>query len=132
MLVLVCLNATSRAVDLISESGSLAINILSADQIDISRRFADRNRPTGERAFEGVPHILEPGLSPVIADCVVSVQGRVHETFASGDHVVVIVSVDDLIVRPELEPLVFHGGTYRLLAETTPHRPALRVVPSAG
>ncbi|MCW2529944.1 MAG: flavin reductase FMN-binding protein [Pseudonocardiales bacterium] len=128
MLVLVCLNNSSRAVNLILESGSLAINVLSAGQMSISRRFADRDRPTGEHAFAGVPHVLEEGKSPIIADCAVAIQGRVHETHVGGDHVIVIARVDAVIVRPDLEPLVFHGGGYRPLGKTTPHRPALRVV----
>ena len=75
-----------------------------------------------------MPHVLAEGQSPVLADCAVSIQGRVHETYAGGDHVIVIARVDALIVRPDLEPLVFHGGGYRRLGESTPQRPALRVV----
>src|ERR1700761_9539706 len=40
MLILVCLNRTSRGVGLIERAGAFAVNVLSAGQQDISRWFA--------------------------------------------------------------------------------------------
>jgi flavin reductase (DIM6/NTAB) family NADH-FMN oxidoreductase RutF len=45
MLVLVCLNETSRAVDLIEGAGAFVVNVLSAGQHDVARWFADQHRP---------------------------------------------------------------------------------------
>jgi flavin reductase (DIM6/NTAB) family NADH-FMN oxidoreductase RutF len=47
MLVLVCLNVTSRALDLIERAGVFVVNVLSAGQQDVSRWFASRQRPAG-------------------------------------------------------------------------------------
>ena len=41
MLVLVCINGTSRAVDLIEGAGAFIVNMLSAGQQDVSRWFAN-------------------------------------------------------------------------------------------
>ena len=41
MLVLVCINGTSRAVDLIEGAGAFIVNVLSAGQQDVSRWFAN-------------------------------------------------------------------------------------------
>jgi flavin reductase like protein len=48
LLVLVCLNETSRAVDQIEHGGAFDVSVLSAGQQDISRWFANRHR-TGVR-----------------------------------------------------------------------------------
>src|SRR5215469_1338964 len=61
MLVLVCLHETSRAVGLIEQAGAFVVNVLSAGQQDLSRRFANRHRPAGSAMFDGVP--LEPGVT---------------------------------------------------------------------
>src|SRR5579864_2702677 len=54
MLVLVCLNETSRGVGLIERAGAFAVNVLSAGQQDVSRWFADRHRPAGRTAARGL------------------------------------------------------------------------------
>ena len=55
MLVLVCLNETSRGVSLIESAGAFAVNVLSARQQDVSCWFANRYRPAGSAMFDGVP-----------------------------------------------------------------------------
>src|SRR5262252_6391640 len=47
MLVLVCLNETSRAVSLIGRADAFVVNVLSAGQQHLSRWFANRHRPAG-------------------------------------------------------------------------------------
>jgi flavin reductase (DIM6/NTAB) family NADH-FMN oxidoreductase RutF len=42
MLVLVCPNETSRAVDLIERAGAFGVNVFSAGQQDVSRWFANQ------------------------------------------------------------------------------------------
>ena len=68
MLVLVCLNETSRAVSLLARAGAFAVNVLSAGQQDVSRWFANRHRPSGSAMFDGVP--FEPGVTgcPVLVE----------------------------------------------------------------
>jgi flavin reductase (DIM6/NTAB) family NADH-FMN oxidoreductase RutF len=45
MLVLVCLDETSRGLGLIERAGAFVVNVLSAGQQDVSRWFANRHRP---------------------------------------------------------------------------------------
>jgi flavin reductase len=101
MLVLVCLNETSRAVDLIERAGAFVVNVLSAGQQDVSRWFADQHRPPGPAMFDDVP--LEPGVT-----------GSPNH---AGDHLIMLGEVVTLIHRPQLEPLIFHAGTYKSLAQ---------------
>ena len=115
MLVLVCLNENSCGLDLIERAGAFAVNVLSAGQQSVSRRFADRNRPAGSEMFDGVP--FEPGLTgcPVLVDAAASFDCRLRQSHRAGDHLIVLGEVVALVHRPRLEPLVFHAGTYKVL-----------------
>lgn len=117
MLVLVCLNETSRAVDLIERAGAFGVNVLSAGQQDVSRWFANQHRPPGPAMFDGVP--LEPGVTgcPILADAAASFDCRLRQSYHAGDHLIVLGEVVTLIHRPQQEPLIFHAGTYKSVAQ---------------
>ena len=72
MLVLVCLNENSCGLGLIERAGAFVVNVLSAGQQDVSRWFANPNRPAGPTMFDGVP--FEPGVTggPVLVDATAS------------------------------------------------------------
>jgi flavin reductase (DIM6/NTAB) family NADH-FMN oxidoreductase RutF len=86
MLVLVCLNETSRAVDLIEGAGAFVVNVLSAGQQDVSRWFANQHRPPGPAMFDGVP--LEPGVTgcPILADAAASFDCRLRQSYHAGTY----------------------------------------------
>ncbi len=115
MLVLVCLNEASRGAGLIERAGAFAVNVLSAGQQDLSRWFASPHRPVGPAMFDGVP--VEPGStgSLVLAGATASFDCRLQQTHRAGDHLIVLGEVVALIHRPQLEPLIFHAGTYKSL-----------------
>ena len=115
MLVLVCLDQASRGAGLIERAGVFVVNVLSAGQEDVSRWFADRHRPAGSTMFDGVP--FEPGLTgcPVLVDAAASFDCRLRQSHRAGDHLIVLGEVVALTHRPQLEPLVFHAGTYTSL-----------------
>lgn len=126
ILVLVCLSQTSRGVGLIERAETFVVNVLSAGQQDLSRWFANRYRPADSAMFDGVP--FEPGTTgcPVLADAAVSFECRLAQTHRAGDHVIVLGEVVALVHRPELEPLIFHAGTYKSLEPES--RPVGRTV----
>jgi flavin reductase len=120
MLVLVCLNETSRGIGLIERAGAFAVNVLSAGQQDLSRWFASRHRPAGSAMFDGVP--FEPGVtgSPVLVEAAASFECRLGPSHRAGDHLIVLGEVVALAHRPQLEPLTFHAGTYKSLLAAGP------------
>lgn len=125
MLVLVCLNEASRGVGLIKRARAFAVNVLSAGQQDISRWFASRYRPAGSTMFNGVP--FEPGVTgcPVLVDATASFDCRLRQSHRAGDHLIVLGEVVALIHRPQLEPLIFHAGSYQPPGHE--HRSARRI-----
>ena len=134
VLVLVCLNQTGRAAGLIESAGAFGVNVLSAGQQDVARWFANRNRPAGSAMFDGVP--LEPGSAgcPVLAGAVASFGCQLRQSYRAGDHLIVLGEVVALLHRPQLEPLIFHVGTYKSLAYESGHgrTTTRRSVPDSG
>jgi flavin reductase len=120
MIVLVCLNEASRAVGLIERAGAFAVNVLSAGQLDVSRWFANQYRPAGSTMFDGVP--FEPGVTgcPVLVDAAASFDCRLRQSHLAGDHLIVLGEVVALVHRPQLEPLIFHAGSYKSLTQAPP------------
>jgi flavin reductase (DIM6/NTAB) family NADH-FMN oxidoreductase RutF len=119
MLVLVCLKGPSRALELLTRSRAFTVNVLAIGQSELSRRFADRDRSTGAAAFDGVAITTGASGCPNILDCAAVVDCRMHQMYPGGDHVIVVGEVLGYMSRPELEPLVFHGGNYRRLGDRT-------------
>ena len=115
MLVLVCLDETSRGLGLIERAGAFAVNVLSAGQQDVSRWFANRHRPAGSTMFDGVP--FEPGVTggPILVEAAASFDCRLRQSHRAGDHLIVLGEVVALVHRPQLDPLIFHAGTYKAL-----------------
>ena len=124
MLVLVCLGETSRGVGLIERAEAFVVNVLSAGQQDVSRWFANRDRPAGSAMFDGVP--FKPGVTgcPVLVGATASFDCQLRQSHRAGDHLIVLGEVVALVHRSQLEPLVFHAGTYKSLEHES--RPAGR------
>jgi flavin reductase len=123
MLVLVCLDETSRGLGLIERAGAFAVNVLSAEQQDVSRWFANRHRPAGSTMFDGVP--FEPGVTggPILVEAAASFDCRLRQSHRAGDHLIVLGEVVALVHRPQLDSLIFHAGTYKALG----HEPLTQV-----
>jgi flavin reductase len=117
MLVLVCLSEASRGLGLIERAGAFVVNVLSAAQQDVSRWFADRHRPPGAEMFDEVHFHLGVTGCPVLAGATASFECRLRQSHRAGDHLIVLGEVVALVHRPQLEPLLFHAGTYKPLGQ---------------
>jgi flavin reductase (DIM6/NTAB) family NADH-FMN oxidoreductase RutF len=114
-LVLVCVMAHSEGSEHIERNGCFAVNILHADQEPLSRYFASRDRPRGRDAFAEVPHRIAASGSPILEGAIGYLDCRLHTSHDAGDHEIFIGEVLDLGFNPDGEPLVFHGGRYKLV-----------------
>jgi flavin reductase (DIM6/NTAB) family NADH-FMN oxidoreductase RutF len=115
-LVLVCVISQSEGSEHIRRNGCFAVNVLKADQEPLSRYFASRERPRGRDAFGEVPHRVAASGSPVLEGAIGYLDCRLHTSHDAGDHEIFIGEVLELGFDPEGEPLVFHGGRYKLVA----------------
>lgn len=113
-LVLVCLARTSATLAALRDHGSLAINVLSAEQRSLSSNFA---RCGSNVSWEAVTHRLSPGSLPLLDGAHVIIECALERCLDGGDHEIVIGRVQDLdLTGSALEPLLHYRGTYAGLA----------------
>ncbi|WP_374442355.1 p-hydroxyphenylacetate 3-hydroxylase reductase component [Pseudomonas panipatensis] len=118
-LVLWSIDKRSSSYDVFEQASHFAVNILAADQIDLSNQFA---RPSADK-FAGVACETGMGGAPLFADCAARFQCEKHQQVDGGDHWILIgrvLAFDDL----GRAPLLYHQGVY---STVLPH-PRLRKV----
>ena len=113
-LVLVCADKGSDTHAVIRESGCFGVNVLSNAHQELSNKFA-LNKDEHLR-FEGVAHGTAETGAPLLDEALVALDCRVENAHDAGDHVIYVGRVV-AIRRGEGEPLVYHSGRYRALAD---------------
>ena len=114
-LVLLSTARSSRTWPRIAATGRFAVNVLGADQQDVSARFA----VSGGDKFAEQP--WRPGVlgNPLIDGAIAHVECDIEAVHDGGDHVIVVGRVRAL-EAPGIEsrpPLVYYRSGYRLLAD---------------
>ncbi len=110
--VLVCINKSADTGDAVLEGKTFAINILKAEQQEISNQFA--GGASQEERFANVKwHKGETG-SPVIDDALASIECTVVDQVLAGTHWVVIGEVQNVECRSG-KPLMYYNSAYREL-----------------
>ncbi len=92
----------------IRTTGQFTVNILSADQEVVSRRFASHAGPR----FDGIGWHPSPSGSPVLDGALAWIDATVEAEHDAGDHLLIIGRVSGLDVAREGAPLVFYRGGY--------------------
>jgi 3-hydroxy-9,10-secoandrosta-1,3,5(10)-triene-9,17-dione monooxygenase reductase component len=64
-----------------------------------------------------VPHTISTGGSPILEGTVGYLDCRLHADHEAGDHQIFIGEVVQLGFDPDSEPLLFHGGRYRMAVD---------------
>ena len=109
-LVLVCCNRASKTNALVEKGGVFCVNILAADQQELSGRFSS-SKTEGSR-FEGVPHRIGEGGAPVLDGVLAALECKVKSAYAEGSHAIYVGEVVAAHLSDK-EPLVYYSGAYR-------------------
>jgi flavin reductase (DIM6/NTAB) family NADH-FMN oxidoreductase RutF len=98
---------TSPSLDVFDAAGRFVINILSVEQLALSRQFSSRQLDK----FAGVDfhHGIED--QPVLDDCAATIECRIVSRHEVGDHVLFLGEVERFSYRA-LTPLLFCQGRY--------------------
>ncbi|HLF41433.1 MAG TPA: flavin reductase family protein, partial [Acidimicrobiia bacterium] len=107
-LVLFCAGTTSSTWPRIESAGAFAVNVLAADQEEVSRLFATKDADR----FSGVAWRRGLMGSPILDDALAYLDCTIESTHDAGDHILVVGRVLDLDVQREDNPLVFYRGGY--------------------
>jgi len=109
-LVLWCLSRTSRSYPAFTESDHFIINVLAADQVTVSNRFAFRE---GAEFPADVPITRAVADIPLLDGSSAHFQCRKTDAFDGGDHVALIGEVIDF-EGSDRPGLVYHRGQYAI------------------
>lgn len=106
-LVLWSQSLTARSFPVFRDSDRFVINILSAEQAEVSTRFAR----SGEDKFTAT--VVRAGLGglPIIEGCTAVLECTKVATYPGGDHAVFVGRVENF-EHTERKPLAFGGGRY--------------------
>ena len=109
-LILICLGHAVTTIAAFRASRHFGINILRADQQEISDRFARK----GSDRFDGIAWYRGESGVPLLPDVLAALECRVHQRFTSGDHDIFVGEM----IRANLaegEPLLYYASRYRAL-----------------
>ena len=114
--LLVCVNRTAAAHDLIHRGAKLAVNVLARGHEKLAARFAGQDGIHGvERFAAGRWTKLKTG-APVLADAIAAFDCVVGETVDSATHTIFIGRVVGVRARADGKPLVYEAGGYGSVA----------------
>jgi flavin reductase (DIM6/NTAB) family NADH-FMN oxidoreductase RutF/DNA-binding MarR family transcriptional regulator len=113
-LILWSIDKRSNSHEVFEEASHFAVNVLAADQIDLSNNFA---RPKDDR-FAEIEFEPGEGGAPVFADCSARFHCEKFQQVDGGDHWIMIgkvVAFDDF----GRSPLLYHQGAYSMVLPHT-------------
>ena len=113
-LILWSIDKRSNSHEVFEEASHFAVNVLAADQIDLSNNFA---RPKEDR-FAEIEFEPGQGGAPVFADCSARFHCEKFQQVDGGDHWIMIgkvVAFDDF----GRSPLLYHQGAYSMVLPHT-------------
>jgi flavin reductase (DIM6/NTAB) family NADH-FMN oxidoreductase RutF len=109
-LVVVSIGEKARILPKIKQSKTFSVNILAADQKELSMIFAGQLKDHQEVVFDRLDG------KPVLAGAVAQIACEVSAEHVEGDHTLFIGKVTDIHLE-DAEPLIFYSGRYRSLLE---------------
>ncbi|MEH6907581.1 flavin reductase family protein [Neobacillus drentensis] len=112
-LVVISIGEKAKVLNKIKESKIFTVNILAADQEELSMIFAGQLKEHKEVTFERLDG------KPVLSGAVAQIACEVSAEHVEGDHTLFIGKVTDIHLE-DAEPLVFYNGKYRSLVELKP------------
>lgn len=109
-LVLVCIGHDASMYEVLMEAQHFAVNVLSAGQEALARRFAE----TGAQRFAGIGYSRGDEGMAVLNDVLAHVECRRVATHEAGDHTIIVGETENAVVR-EGRPLLYYRGGYAQL-----------------
>jgi flavin reductase (DIM6/NTAB) family NADH-FMN oxidoreductase RutF len=106
-LVLWCIALGTPSFAAFRDCSHYAINVLSADQEEISNRFAN---PSPNK-FSGIDYALGLGEVPLLNGSIASFECRNLHQYPGGDHLIMVGQVEKYRVNMDA-PLLFFGSKY--------------------
>jgi len=112
LLVMVSIAPPRYSHDLIKESGVLAVNVLTSDQVDLGKRFGYKSGRKVDK-FAGLEWITAATGAPILPQAYAYLDLKLVSTFTAGDHTLFVGEVVEAkILHPQAQPLVFKKADF--------------------
>ncbi|WP_100401818.1 flavin reductase family protein [Bacillus sp. FJAT-42315] len=112
-LVVISIGERAQMLDKIKQSQKFTVNMLAADQQELSMIFAGQIKEKQEVAFDRLAD------QPVLGGSVAQITCEVTAEHVEGDHTLFIGKVTAIQLE-EKDPLIYFSGRYRSLMEEVP------------
>ncbi len=107
LLLMVAIAPPRYSHDLIKESKVFAVNVLTAGQVDLGKRFGFASGRRVDK-FAGLEYLTAATGSPILPEAYAYFDLKLVDTFPAGDHNLFVGEVlEAKILQPEKQPLVF-------------------------
>ncbi|MEU6215124.1 flavin reductase family protein [Streptomyces sp. NPDC047023] len=116
LLVSVAVSARSPLAAAVRADGRYAVSVLAGHQEPLARHFAAPGAGRARGPFPAAPMSTRTTGAPVLEDCLAWFDCRLHTELPGGDHAVLVGRVTAAGAVPG-EPLIYHHGEYRTLAD---------------
>lgn len=111
-LVLWSLDLGSPNLESFRSASHYVVNILAAEQTEVSQRFATRMPDR----FGDLQLCTGAGGAPLLHGCCAWFECANEVQYPGGDHLIFVGCVERFSHDPARRPLIYHGGRYRSLA----------------
>ncbi|MDR3517802.1 MAG: flavin reductase family protein [Azospirillaceae bacterium] len=112
-LVLFSIARTAQSFDAFAGARGFVVNVLSADQQELSNRFAG----TRDDRWAGLATAIWDTGAPVIPGCLAVLECDSHARLDGGDHVIEVGRVRKLSFESRGRPLLYFRGSYAALPD---------------
>jgi flavin reductase len=119
--VLACINKATTTHGAIYKAGVFCINVLRADDSELSTTFSGTQSGEGRFKSRDWTHLATG--SPVLIDALASFDCRVVKKIAHGTHTIFLGQVEQVLFGKKGKPLLYAEGQYAKLAPLTHGEP---------
>ena len=118
-MLLLCVNRMARANAILKTNGTLCVNILSAEQEEVSRRFSNKGLTMDARfAADGAWSRLANG-APALRSALAAIGCAISSVSEVGSHSVFFARAEQLLIGERTGGLVYFDRAYHRLALPT-------------
>lgn len=114
--LLACINRQAETYGIVQASGAFAVNVLASHQQQLAQVFAGLTGIYGDQRFELADWSRLATGSPILSPCLAAFDCRLVEAVPAATHSIFIGQVEAVALELDLQPLVYAGGDYGLIA----------------
>ena len=112
LLVLVSIAPSRYSHDLIQESGVMAVNVLTSEQVELGKRFGFKSGRKVDKCA-GLAWTAGATGAPILSQAYAYLDLKLVSTYPAGDHTLFVGEVVEAkILHPQARPLVFKKSDF--------------------